>query len=222
MTTKPSELSVDYYSFKKYVTRHRLLTYWYQIKELLSLHPSRILEIGVGSGMVTAYLASLGISIETIDINSKLKPTYVGSVLDLNKVVERRQYDVILCARVLHHLPFERFGQALSQVYTAITDNGYLILTLPKEDFSFYLMFRYTSSSICTLRISLPSLIKRALLWSKTRSGLWKIDDSKEHSICTVRNIIKRHFDIVNEYHIPEDAAHYLFVLHKKLKDRDL
>jgi len=218
MATNPSELPVAYYSFEEYVTRHRMLTYWYQIKELLNVCPKKVLEIGAGSGMVAAYLTSLGISLETLDINPGLNPTHVGSVLDLSKVVGLRQYDLILCARVLHHLPFEKFGEILDELHKVMLDGGHLILTLPREDFSLYFMFRYTSSPIRTWRIPLPLFIKRVFLWKNTRSGLWKINDSQEHSLSLLRDKIISRFKILNEYCVPEDSAHYLLVLQKETK----
>jgi len=44
------------YMFEAYVTKHRMLTYSYQIFEILRLQPSSVLEVGTRTGLVTSYL----------------------------------------------------------------------------------------------------------------------------------------------------------------------
>ncbi len=200
----------EYYQFENYISRQRMLTYWYQIKETLNLRPATVLEIGVGAGMVAAYLRSMAIDVKTFDINSNLIPDYCGSVLNLSESVNNVKFDLILCARVLHHIPYHDFGLALEQL--AQSTKKYVVLTLPFEDFAFYFGFRYTSAQQRIIRVSLPLGLKRAFLWNRSRSGLWKIADSGEHSLGTVCKTIEDYFQIVSLYRIPEDAAHQVFV----------
>lgn len=200
----------EYYLFENYISRQRMLTYWYQIKEVLSLRPNHVLEIGVGAGLVAAYLRSVGINVKTLDINSDLRPDYCGSILQLNEIVDKAKFDLILCARVLHHIPYQELGLALEQIAQAT--NKYLILTLPFEDFAFYFGFRYTSAQQKIIQAQLPLWLKRSLFWNRSRSGLWKIADHENHSLKNVNQIIAGSFHIICQYRIPEDAAHQVFV----------
>lgn len=199
-----------YYDFNKYISRQRILTYWYQIKEVLDLHPERMLEIGVGTGLVTAFLRAQGVEVRTLDLNPELNPDHHGSVAELEAVFTGGDFPLILCARVLHHLPFEDFGRAVDQL--AHVTSRDLVLTLPHEDFALYLGFRYTSSSQRTLKIPLPLWVKKALYWRRSRSGLWKIGDEKSHDLAAVRKILETRFVITRCYRIPEDPAHQVFV----------
>lgn len=211
---KPAQASAtlprEYYDFKKYVTKQRMATYWHQLDEVIELRPREVLEVGVGTGLVASYLTRIGIPTLTADINAALAPDFVASVMNLKSGV-RRQFDVVLCARVLHHLPFDEFDGALEQLSQVARRR--VVLTLPSEDFSVYLAFRYTSSPLRFMRVPLPVAIKRLAFWSASRSGLWKIGDSREHSLQAVTEVIARHFAVEKTYLVPDDAAHRVFVL---------
>lgn len=217
---KPSEMPATFYSFENYNTKHRMLTYWYQIREILMLQPTSMLEIGVGTGLVNAYIRSLGIEVVTLDVNPSLRPDHVGSVLELDDILPPATAELVLCARVLHHLGYSQFNRALQQI--AYATSRYAIVTLPIDDFRIYFMGRYTSSSIFTFSLPLPLLAKRMLLWRKYRqtkkkhSSLWKINDSKAHSLINIKTKLSQYFDILTDYRIPEDSAHYVVVLAKK------
>ena len=215
----PDNYPVAFYSFENYNTKHRFLTYWYQIKEALSVRPSSILEIGVGSGLVTAYLRSLNIKVSTLDINKSLAPDYVGSLLEISQLLEPEQFDLIICSRVLHHLEYHYFDEALEQL--AYATKKYVLLTLPYDDAGLYFMFRYTSSRIRTFSISLPLTIKRFIQRKEPsdkpkRSSFWKIRATREHSLSNVRSQVSQCFEVVHDYLIPEDNAHYLALLQKR------
>lgn len=217
---KPSEYPVDYYSFEKYNTKQRMLTYWHQIDQVLSCQPTSILEIGVGTGLVSSYLRHLGIDVTTLDINPSLNPDIIGSVLELESLVHK-QFDMVLCARVLHHLPFEQFPDAIRQI--AIVAGKNAVITLPMEDFRLYFMFRYTSSSIRTFSLPIPLIMKKYFLQmsgkihaTKYQSGLWKINDFSGVRLQQIQNTIEKYWNILEQFRIPEDSAHYLLKLQKK------
>jgi ubiquinone/menaquinone biosynthesis C-methylase UbiE len=216
---KPPSYPQQYYSFQKYVTKHRMLTFWYQLQEVLAVQPSSVLEIGIGPGVVSAYLRYLGVKVTTVDINPSLQTDHVGSVLELQSIFKSQQFDLVLCARVLHHLPYNEFERALEQL--AYVSKEHVLLTLPFNEGRLYLMTRYTSSPLRTFSLPLPLQFKQMVLRLKgvkppTESSLWKIDDSKNTSLTQVRGKVSEVFDIIEDYRIPEDSAHYLMVLQKK------
>lgn len=219
---RPSEYPPDYYSFQQYNSKQRMLTYWYQIHEVLALRPATVLEIGVGTGLVSSYLRHLGISLTTYDINPELKPDIVGSVLDLASVLGDQKFDLVLCARVLHHLSYEEFPAALAAI--AAVSNRNAVVTLPMEDFRLYLMARYTSSSLHTVSLPLPLMLKRKFFeWlkvydrdTKFRSGQWKINSTRNINLKNIQTQVSQKWKIEKNYRIPEDSAHYMLALTKK------
>jgi ubiquinone/menaquinone biosynthesis C-methylase UbiE len=217
----PSDIPKRYYSFKKYNSKHRWLTYWHQIDEVLALKPTSVLEIGVGSGLVSSYLRAVGIKVTTLDINESLEPDHVGSLLNLDRIFEPNSFDAVLCARVLHHLPFDQLERAIEQIAYVASDNA--VITMPVEDFRIYFMVRYTSSQIRTISLPLPLFIKRLVVrvlstgkeGTKFVSGLWKINSASHCSMGAVTQKLEKLFVIKKAYAVPEDAAHHVFVLAK-------
>jgi SAM-dependent methyltransferase len=211
------KLPQEYYSFSEYNTKMRILSYWYQINEILSTQPTSILEIGIGSGLVTSYLKYLGIKVKTLDINKNLNPDFQCSVLDIeNNGNNMELYDVVVCCRVLHHIQFEKLGQALENIHK-ITKK-YVVISLPVDEARLYFMNRYTSSSIFVTSIKIPKFFKFFYSYianKKIGSGLWQLNSSKDTTIKNVNSIIKRNFKIIREYHLPEDGSHYMYLLEK-------
>ena len=224
MFIEPKDYSASYYNFENYNTKHRMITYWHQINSILLNQPKTVLEIGLGTGLVSSYLRSLGIDVTTVDINPSLEPDIVGSVLDLDKILQGKTFDVVLCARVLHHIPYDSFNEAIEQI--SLASEKASVVTLPVDDFRFYFMSRYTSSNINTLSIPLPLFVKRIMVnflskrnnkgGEKFISGLWKINDKTGISFSDIKSTVKKQWDIVADYKIPEDSAHYLMLLSKK------
>ena len=223
MFIEPKNYSASYYNFQNYNTKHRMITYWHQIDSILQNKPKTVLEIGLGTGLVSSYLRSLGIDVTTVDINPSLEPDIVGSVLDLDKILQGKTFDVVLCARVLHHIPYDSFLKAIEQIYLASEKAS--VVTLPVDDFRFYFMSRYTSSNINTFSIPIPLFVKRQIVsllskndkGSKFISGLWKINDKTGISFSDIKSTVKKQWNIVADYKIPEDSAHYLMQLSKEV-----
>lgn len=124
---------MDKYHFSNYVYFERWASYWQQINEVLRLKPTNVLEVGVGGGLVANYLKSLGVDIKTCDIDGELKPDFAGSVEHLP--FEDNSFEVILCAEVLEHLPFEKFSSALWELKRV--SGKYVILSLPHWGWTF-------------------------------------------------------------------------------------
>lgn len=211
-------LSKDYYSFESYNSKVRILTYWYQLSEILSTNSKCAIEIGIGSGFITSYLKHIGIEVKTLDINEELKPDYVSSVLDIrNNKNNIGLYDIVICCRVLHHIEFEKFHLALENLHS-ITKK-HILLSLPVDEARFYFMFRYTSSQIFTFSIKFPLFFKKfySYLFNKNiGSGLWQINSTSETKLKNINSIINKDFRIIHSYQLPEDKSHCFWLLEKK------
>lgn len=99
--------------WSKYESPERWASYYTQIDQLRMFSPQSCLEVGVGNGIVTEGLRHQGIQADTLDVDATLHPTIVGSVDQIPSKSEA--YDVVLCAEVLEHLPFDRCEQALRE-----------------------------------------------------------------------------------------------------------
>lgn len=217
---EPRNIPPDYYDFSFYVSKERMITYWHQVNEILAKRPDRVLEVGIGNGIVTSILKCYGINTITADINESLHPDVVVSITELDSRFTEGEVPFVLCARVLQHLPFSEFGRALSQLHYITGE--YVLLTLPVETMRLYLRFRVTGRKPVTLSIPFPLTVKRVLQRmlkitedSKTQN-FWKVNQRRELSMSAVSRIIQNYFRVEKAYQIPEDMSHVLFVLRKK------
>jgi hypothetical protein len=215
-TSKSPALPSSYYDFGRYVGRERMLTFWHQLREVLDLHPSDVLEVGVGPRVVTGVLRELGVSVRTADINPELKPDFVGPVQSLSAAVGSQSFDVVLCARVLQHIPFADFEQCVEEL-SKVTRRA-LVLTLPVNDFRFYTTLRITARRGWVASVRLPLFVKELVtrLRKSKPTGLWKVDGSPETRLSKLEEVLSEYFVIERSFAVPEDRSHRMFVLHKR------
>ncbi len=209
-------IEADYYSFAHYNSKIRMLTYWHQITEVLDAQPKSVLEIGKGSGLVASFVRSKNIKLETLDINEDLDPDHIGNVAELTTFFEKDSWDVVLCSRVLHHVPFENFMDIVTQLI--IVGRKRIVMSLPVDDFRFYIGSRYTSSKYKTFSLSLPLALKRMIGKAMTQgygSGLWQLNSSSETRIHKVISALKALGHDLNYYQMPEDRSHMFIIIEK-------
>lgn len=111
----------------RYLRGGRLLSYAHQIERVLSFEPKKVLEVGVGTGMVAAALRAVGIEVTTLDIQPELRPDIVGSVTDIP--LPDRSCDVAVCCQVLEHLPFDQFRRSVGEL-ARVAAKG-IVISLP-------------------------------------------------------------------------------------------
>ncbi len=105
----------------------RFSSYWTQIGCVLDCRPEKVLEIGIGSGLVSWYLRRIGIEVLTLDVDGRLGPDFVGSVLDMP--LDDGSFDTVACFEVLEHLPLEDLSTGLREI-SRVT-NRYAVVSLP-------------------------------------------------------------------------------------------
>ena len=178
------------HSFLKYDYKTRWISYWHQINEVLSLAPKKVLEVGIGNKTVLNYLKNQGIKVLTLDIDEKLEPDIVGNVLKIP--FQDNSFDVILCAEVLEHLPFEEFDKALEELERV--SKKYVVLSLPHFGHSIKLSFK----------------IKHHF----DGEHYWEIG-KKGYPLTKIKRIIKKHFTVKKEFIPFENQYHHFFILEK-------
>jgi hypothetical protein len=210
---KSSSIEKDYYSFKEYNSKIRMLTYWHQIDEVISVNPQSVLEIGKGTGLVYSYLSCLGIDVKTFDVNADLKPDIVGNIEHIDDVFEPNSWDVVLCSRVLHHIPFSNFYSIIQKLTQVASQR--LVVSVPVDDLRIYNGLRYTSGRQKTLSIGLPLGFKRLLGKAAGKpigSGLWQLNSQRETRITKVISDLNDLGLNPRTYRMEEDRSHMFLI----------
>lgn len=190
----------------KYDNLERWCSYWRQIKEIFTLRPDTVLEVGIGNSTVKNYLKAAKINIVGLDIDHNLCPDFVGSVL--NMPFDAHSFDLILCAEVLEHLPFNDFSKALNELKRV--SKKYVILTLPHwgRHFAIELQLPFFKKLKFQHKLNLFPISHKS-----GGEHFWEIG-KKNYPLGRIKNeIIKADFKIVNDYIVFESSYHHFFIL---------
>lgn len=116
---------------------------WYRfffiIKEIIAFNPKNVLEIGEGSGIVRRVIEPLAEKYETMDVNEKLAPAYLNDVRTLKPELQE-QFDCVIAADILEHIPFEDLEKALGNLFMYLKTGGKALITIPHRASNFLLM----------------------------------------------------------------------------------
>lgn len=190
----------------QYNDQERWMSYWRQIDEILKLKPANVLEVGVGNGLAAWYLKFCGISMVTLDIAGELKPDVVGSVEKMP--FDDNSFDVILCAEVLEHLPFEKLSSVLSELKRVT--KKFIVLSLPHWGWTF---------KFC---LKIPLLPPIKILWKlsgvlkhEPAEHFWEIGKMGYPLRKIKKEINAAGFAILNDFILFENPYHHFFILEK-------
>lgn len=198
------------YLKQDYNSKKRWMSYWFQIDEILETKPKKILEIGTGSGAVNDYLRRAGYKITVCDIDKKLKPDVIADVKNLP--FKENEFDFILCAQVLEHMPFSDFQLSLKNLFRVT--KRWVLITLPDYSiFNFFISFKlipFIPKITKTIKVKLP--VKHIF----DGNHYWEID-KKGYPLKKIKSAIKQAgFKIVKNYTPDENPYHHFFVLSKR------
>ena len=74
----------------------------------------QILEIGVGTGLLSDMLKKRGWNVRTLDIDEHKRPDYCVSALDFD--YKAHQVDIVLAFEIFEHIPFETFKKVIKKI----------------------------------------------------------------------------------------------------------
>jgi len=194
------------YQFNKYDFKDRWISYWHQINSVLELEPKNILEIGVGNGLVSGYLKKQGKEVKTLDIDKNVEPDIVADVLEMP--FSNNSFDLILCAEVLEHLPFNQFEKALANLKQVTRKN--VVLSLPHFGPPIKLSFKIPFLKEIKIVFKIPFPIEHKF----HGEHYWEIG-KKGYSSGKIRRIIKKHFKIQKEFIPYQNQYHHFYILEK-------
>lgn len=197
---------INYFS-SDYEDKNRWMSYWHQIKDIFDFHPGNVLVIGKGSGLVSEYLKLSGVKTTTLDNDESLNPDVVASVLKIPFF--DNEFDVVLCAQVLEHLPYEDFRQALLEIKRVAKIGA--VVSLPHFGPAVRFFLKLPLFPEIKFMIKLPYPKKHIF----KGEHFWEIG-KKDYSLKKIKKDIKKFgFKIVNDFMIFENPLHHFFILRK-------
>jgi len=197
---------IDYFA-ADYEDKNRWMSYWYQIKEVLGFNPKIVLIIGKGNGLVSEYLKLAGIKIVVLDIDETLKPDVIASVLKMP--FADNEFDAVLCAQVLEHLPYEDFFKAISEIGRVAKTSA--VISLPHFGPAIRFLFKFPLFPEIKFMIKLPYPKKHQF----KGEHYWEIG-KRGYSLKKIKKeIMKLGIAIERDYIVFENPLHHFFVLKK-------
>lgn len=110
-------------------------SYLTQIKTILDLGSSSVLEIGPGDDLSAHYFQSLGVTFHTMNIPGATNSTYQSKLEDFDVDSATQKYDLVAAFQMLEHSPYESFQLNLRKM--ANLSNEYVFISLPYDCFGF-------------------------------------------------------------------------------------
>jgi ubiquinone/menaquinone biosynthesis C-methylase UbiE len=200
-----------HYRTRSYNTKGRFVSYWHQVDEILSRNPKKILEIGVGNGLVSSFLKSIAdLKVTTLDIDPKLRPDKVGSVLAIP--FRQGTFDLVACYEVLEHLPFDQFIPALTEMRRVTRQS--VVISLPNCS-RVYKYFIHVPK-IGDFQFLIPRPEFKRPVHTFDGEHYWEIS-KQGYDVGTIRKAIdEAGFALVKEFRAFELPTHHFFVLSKR------
>jgi len=200
----------NHYSLR-YLGVNRVHSYAHQLAKLVEVAPSSVMEVGPGPGIVTKALQAVGVPVVSVEVQSELAPTVVGSVTDLP--FHDRCFDAALCCQVLEHLPFNLFDRAIAELWRVCRKR--LVVSLPDTRRFYELKLRLPKCGLRYWTLHLPrdpgeAYRQRVLAES---GHYWEIG-YREYPYKRIRRVIEKVTGVTpDSWSVPEMKYHRFFML---------
>jgi len=180
----------------------------YQLRLVHDWFPeASVLEVGVGTGLTTQLLRTLGHAVSTLDVDIRLSPDLVGSVTEIPAPDEN--FGVFLCSQVLEHLSWEDAAGALRELKRVSQRGG--VISVPTNRPT-WLVMKFDSRSWGTRRVTLGSRTKQPL--RTAREHHWELEANR--TTRDFKHLLRQSgFSIEFELQPCECMYHQFFVVKK-------
>jgi len=121
------QVDPEHYQRRRYDKLVRFISYWHQADQVLKRAPEQVLEIGIGNGFLSRYLRAKGMEVHTVDVDERLGPDTVASVVDLP--FDDQHFDLVACFETLEHIPWDQFAPAVTELRRVA--KRWVLLSLP-------------------------------------------------------------------------------------------
>lgn len=116
-----------HYDFVSYMDLNRWVSVWHQINEVIKRNPKNVLEVGPGPGIFKNIAKTIGLNLETIDLDPDLNPDHVGSATSLP--FADASFDITCAFQMLEHLPYAESLAAFKEMVRV--SKKFIIISLP-------------------------------------------------------------------------------------------
>lgn len=205
---REKSISRNRYLDNAYFTEEQWLSFLFQINTVRKCvsPPQKVLEIGKGGGYVAAILNEIGYQVTTFDVNGKLNPTHI---VDISKDLDTKvidQYDCVLCAEVLEHIPFDKFKMCIENI--AKLSSSTVVITIPDSLIRRDFLFRFFLKRYREIYFSYVTRKLRPL----PKIHCWQLNSEKKYSYDNIRSIIQTYMDIQEEGFVRRNTYHYYYI----------
>jgi SAM-dependent methyltransferase len=201
------QVGVEHYDWSAYNDHRRWASYWHQIDEVMKLRPRSCLVVGPGEGTVVDVLRRAQIDVTTCDIDPELAPDVIASVEDLP--FENRMFDVVLCAQVLEHLPYDQLGCCLAEI--ARVGGGNAVISIPTKGRSWEFAFWLSPLPRVHLGGKFPARTNHVF----DGQHYWELG-ARNYPRHAVEQKIKEIFTIRRQFQVAENPFHRFYILGPK------
>ena len=195
------------YQFSRYCGIDRWASYHYQLSEILATAPKTVLEVGVGDGVVGAYLKRTGLKYTSVDIADDVGADVVGSITTLP--FENSSFDTICAFEVLEHLRYKMLSECLSELSRVATNK--VIISVPHFGPSVRLRFKIPFLPEVSLAFKIPIPLTHVF----NGQHYWELG-KRGYAVSTFRGSLRKYFVIEKEFVPFENQYHHFFVLTPK------
>lgn len=196
-----------------YDNLRRWISYHYQIKTILETKSKKVLEIGVGNGVVSDYLKKQKISVKTCDFDKSLKPDFVADIRKLP--FKNKDFDLVYACQVLEHLPWNESLKALKELKRV--SKKHVLISLPHHSlrFDWIISFQKIKQIFGREFLDLSIKIPRTTKIKFNGEHYWEIG-SKGYPLGKIRKELNKEFDVEKEFSPILNKYHHFFLLEIK------
>ncbi|MFZ2167383.1 MAG: class I SAM-dependent methyltransferase [Minisyncoccia bacterium] len=208
MSHTTPQVGNTHYQLDTYAFPGRFVSYYWQVREVLALRPSSVLEVGVGDQVFGNFIKNnTSVAYTSVDIAEDLHPDVVGSVLELP--FADNSFDVVCAFEVLEHLPFEQFEKAVTELQRV--SRSHVVMSIPHfgPAISFSLKVPFLPKIQVAVKIPFPKkhVFNGQHYWELGKQGF---------PPRRIRSILATRFKIQREFVPFENQYHHFFVLRKR------
>src|SRR3989344_2955653 len=196
------------YKAGTYAKLDRFASYAIQTQFIVATNPSRVLEIGVGDGVVSGHFRRHSdIPYTTADFAADLSPDVVADVRALP--FDDNSFDTVCAFQVLEHLPFEDFEKAVGELMRVA--KKYVIISLPHFNHPLKFSLKIPLFPEIKICIRLPHPKKHVF----DGQHYWEIG-KRSFPPRRIRAVFEKYAALEQE-HVPfENPSHHFFILKKR------
>lgn len=196
----PHPMPVDVEGYVRNLSVTTFVNAYYQLRDVASYHPHRVLLVGVGVGIEPMLLREkLGLEVTTLDIDARFGPDVVGSVHDMSAFADG-QFDVVVASHVLEHLPIAYLDRCVDELARVAK---HAVVYLPYAGRHLELKFTWAQRvREYAARLRIPPLARIAGDEPKLQGGhhYWEVG-YPGFSVAKVTRAFSRRFTIDRRYH---------------------